>query len=89
MEKLLQFPRPSGQEDRNVPVKGTITRVSSNSLVYVVLDGRGEQSVSFTPANFKGYVGQELSQFGFVPGRRVQLSWNPNSGKVIGLVELA
>lgn len=89
MEKLLQFPYPSDQKDRNVPVKGTISRVSANSLVYVVLDGQEEQSVSFTPASFKGYIGQELTQFGFVPGRRVQLSWDPNSGKVIGLVELA
>jgi hypothetical protein len=89
MEKLLQFPYPSDSVHRNVPVKGTISRVSANSLVYVILDGRDEQSVSFTPASFKGYVGQELSQFGFVPGRRVQLSWDPNSGKVIGQVELA
>lgn len=67
--------------------KGTISRVSANSLIYVIVDGSGEQSVSFTPAAVQGYAGQELKQFGFVPGRRVQLSWNPDSS-VVGTVKL-
>jgi hypothetical protein len=89
MEKMLQFPHQSDLEERNVSLTGTISRVSANSLVYVVLDGHDQRSISFTPASVKGYVGQELTHFGFVPGRRVQLSWDPVLGKLAGPVELA
>jgi hypothetical protein len=75
--------------DQVTPTTGTISRISSNSVVYVVVDDNQQQrSVSFTPAIVQGYAGQELRAFGFVPGRRVELRWNPRSGQVVGPVKL-
>jgi hypothetical protein len=70
------------------PMTGTISRVSANSVVYVLVDSDNMRSVSFMPARVDGYAGQELTTFGLVPGGRVSLRWNPASGKVVGPVKL-
>ena len=77
------------QMDNNAqPMTGTISRVSANSVVYVLADSDSTRSVTFTPAKVEGYAGQELAAFGLVPGGRVTLRWNPASGKVVGPVKL-